>query len=185
MRSNKADSSKVAKPPVWALTAPPQEISFIVPADFDLSARQPICVQGPHGPLELPVPEGAVPGEPCYVRLGPPAMYKVNVPEGSSPGDTVRFAAATPDAGTGSVAPAALIEAVVPEGKAPGDVFEVFPPALLVQVPEGTQPGDPLVFHSPDNKELVAAVPEGLAPGRYFSVHLPRPSLSVGPVGGA
>mmetsp|Transcript_55516 Transcript_55516/g.154699 ORF Transcript_55516/g.154699 Transcript_55516/m.154699 type:complete len:191 (+) Transcript_55516:102-674(+) len=143
-----------------AKSAPPQELNFTIPLNHNVG--EPVCVTGPHGPLMVPVPDGARPGRPCSVKLGPSAMYKVTVPEDHWPGDEVKFKG---NAGE-------QLQAVVPKGYEPGDTFEVTPLALMVQVPEGAAVGDLLVFTSPEGVTLSSIVPDGMGAGQYFAAAL-------------
>lgn len=143
-----------------ARSTPPVELAFVVPED--MLPGDSVCVSGPHGPLLMKVPDGSRPGQPCSVRLGPTATFKVTVPEGRGPGDLVNF-----EGREGQ-----QLQVPVPDGKVPGDVFEVTPPALMVQVPEAATPGDRLVFFHPDGRELAAVVPIGTEAGQYIAVPL-------------
>merc|ERR1719181_2547300 len=71
----------------------PQELSFKAP-NTNVQPGQNVCVQGPHGPILVPLPEGVRPGQQCTIRLGPQAdygSYQVTVPEDASPGSHVQF----------------------------------------------------------------------------------------------
>lgn len=134
---------------------------FIVPTG--VRPGQPVCIQGPHGPICVPLPQGYNPGERCRVRFGPVwDLQPLAVPEGGMPGDVVKFEG--PDGQE--------LSAKVPEGKEPGDVFEVTPPALMVQVPEGAESGDRLTFTAPDGTVRGVVVPKGVQASQYFPVHI-------------
>lgn len=152
-------------------TALPQDIKFIVPREGITSEGgvDAVCIQGPHGPLRVPLPEGAKVGEECTIRLGPPAQYKVCVPEGGKVGDSVKFE------GAGSE----QLNAVVPEGKKPGEEFEVSLPVLLIQVPPGAKPGMEVMYEAPDRQNRGVRVPKGTPPGHYFPVLLLAPGHDV------
>lgn len=146
-----------------ANTALPQDITFVVPNSDDIETVQGVeivCIQGPHGPIRVPLPLGAKCGEQCSVRLGPPAQYHVTVPEGFKEGESVNFEGSTGEP----------LTAAVPPGKKPGDVFEVSLPVLLVQVPVGAKAGVEVMYEAPDRQARFARVPKGVAPGHYFPV---------------
>merc|ERR1719253_373483 len=128
-----------------------------------------VCIQGPHGPLRIPLPDGAKPGEECTFRFGPPAQYHVVVPDGARSGDSVPFKG---DDG-------AELTAIVPTGKRPGDKFEVALPVLLIQVPAGAKPGTEVMYEAPDRQKLCARIPEGMKPGLYFQVLVTPPGRTV------
>jgi len=75
--------------PRLANSALPHDMHFTVP--LNCRPGQPVCVQGPHGPLHMPLPQGYQPGERCKVRFGPSEMHQVVVPQGKQPGDVVKF----------------------------------------------------------------------------------------------
>lgn len=142
-----------------ALVAAPQELVFTVPAN--LAEQQfEVCVEGPHGPLNVKLPQDAVPGEQRTWRLGPPGQQVV-VPEGAVEGSVFDCEVD----GT-------LVHATVPAGKAPGDVFEALPPALVVMIPPSARKGDILEFSDASGRAFQVPVPEGLVPGQYFSLLL-------------
>lgn len=143
-----------------AKTSPPMDMKFTMPED--LGPDDPVIVQGPHGPLGVPQESHWAPGAEVFVRLGPPATFKVTVPRGAHAGDAVTFEDASGHKQT----------AIVPAGKWPGDEFDVVPPALMVQVPEGARVGDQVVFRTDDCERAMAVVPEGMTPGNYFAVLL-------------
>jgi len=140
-----------------AQTTHPQTLSFMAPDDA--APGGPVCVQGPHGPIKIPLPADVQPGKPVSVRLGPPDHYTIPVPEGAEPGTTVHF---TGEQGE-------TLHAVVPQGLKAGDELKVSPPVLLVQVPPKTKPGQQVAYVSPFGHRLVTVVPSGLSPGHYFS----------------
>jgi len=143
-----------------ALTAVPQDLSFTVPPNC--RAGQPVCMQGPHGPIRVPLPQGYQRGERCTIRFGPSVLHQVAVPKGSRPGDTVKFEGTNGE----------QLEAVVPIGKESGDYFEVSPPVLMVQVPDGAVEGDLLCFDNPAGVEVRARVPKGIKPLQYFAARI-------------
>lgn len=137
-------------------TALPQQISFVIPDDWQEGDAVP--AEGPHGPIRVPVSEDAKPGERGTFWLGP-VSYHVLVPEGAGPGTLV---SAT---GPGNE----QFCATVPRGKHAGDYFEIVPTALMVQVPVGTYPGDLIEFDTLDGQPVRCAVPPGLRKGQYFA----------------
>lgn len=142
--------------PRMANSALPHDMHFTVP--LNCRPGQPVCVQGPHGPLHMPLPQGYQPGERCKVRFGPNEMHQVVIPQGKQPGDLVKFAG--PDD--------VELEARVPPGMGPGDVFEVSPPVMMVQVPPGVRPGDSVCFAAADGTQRTTLVPKGMKEGQYF-----------------
>jgi len=138
----------------------PHDLFFTVPKDC--RPGQPVCVEGPHGPLTVPLPQGYQAGERCRVRFGPMALHVLTVPEGKSPGDMMKFEGADEE----------QLETTVPQGKMVGDVFEVSPPALMVQVPDGAKSGDQITFTAPDGTERGVEVPKGMQPTQYFPVKI-------------
>jgi len=140
-----------------ANTTHPQTLRFMAPDDA--VAGSPVCVQGPHGPIKIPLPADVQPGKPASVRLGPPDAYTIPVPAGAEPGTTVHF---TGEQGE-------MLHAVVPQGLKAGDELKVSPPVLLVQVPPKARPGQQVAYISPFGQKLVTVVPSGLSPGHYFS----------------
>jgi len=143
-----------------AKTAVPQDLSFAVPSNC--RPGQPVCVQGPHGPIRVPLPQGYQAGERCTIRFGPTVLQQVAVPEGSRPGDMIKFEGQDGEA----------LEAPVPPGKVAGDFFEVTPPVLMVQVPEGAAEGDVVTFLSPLGVEVRAQIPKGMQPTQYFAARI-------------
>merc|ERR1719266_682406 len=135
---------------------------------------------GPHGPIELYPPEEAEAGQLLHYRLAPPPEFSVEVQPGMNPGDEALFK--RPDG--------VEISVVVPPGLKPGDTFPVLPPALMVRVPESSQPGDAVIFRSTMGNGRVngmevaqwcrARVPKGARPGKYFAVRLPVPDKAMG-----
>lgn len=141
---------------IRAATCPPQDIIFTVPEDA--RAGQPVCVQGPHGPILIPLPEEAEPGKEFSWRLGPNDHYSVDVPEDLEEGGVVEFKGMHNE----------TLHAVVPEGKKGGDTFMVSPPVIMVQVPQNAKPGQELTYMSPLQLPMLTRVPEGMSPGQYF-----------------
>merc|ERR1712032_692610 len=103
---------------------PPVSLEFQVPENHEVG--KPVCVQGPHGPLYVPVPSGVKPGESASLWLGPTESLEVTVPEGAKPGDAVKFSVCNG---------AECAEAAVPHGKEVGDTFKVVPSVMMVQMP--------------------------------------------------
>lgn len=145
----------------------PLSMTFKVPPNC--RAGQPVRLQGPHGMLTYPLPQGYQPGDTCTFVLGPKnCMQPLVVPEGKWPGDTITFEGADGKQAT----------AKVPQGLQPGDVFEIMPPVVMVQVPQDALPGDELTFPVPaqanmqDTSDRRTHVPKGLRPFMYFPVSL-------------
>jgi hypothetical protein len=150
----------------------PQDITFTVPEASDSQGGQDIvCIQGPHGPIRIPLPDGAKPGEQCTYRLGPPALGYTKVPEGAQPGDTVKFEGEDGEP----------LNAVVPDGKKPGDEFEVSLPVLLIQVPMGATAGMEVMYEAVEGHTIGgrATVPPGASPGSYFQVLVVAPGQNM------
>jgi len=148
-------------PPLRTQATLPVTLCFDAPAEGgDNVAGHSVCVSGPHGPLEITIPEGTKPGERVTYLLGPKCAYRATVPEGASEGQNMSLQLPTGES----------IQVLIPPGKQPGDEFNFSPPILMVQVPVGALPGNRVAFAAPDGRELTAVVPEGMAPGRYFEV---------------
>jgi hypothetical protein len=139
----------------------PQDLSFHMPEESEV-IEDTLCIEGPHGPFMIPVPEDAKPGQETTYRLGPDSVTVV-VPEGAEPGSMVLCEV------DGEMA-----QFTVPEGKAPGDSFESVPPAIMVLIPDGATHRDFLEVPAPDGRLLTVPMPEGQHPGSYFSLHLPQ-----------
>lgn len=142
----------------WTKSAPPQELSFLVPADHEPGQR--ICIQGPHGPFWTHVPQGAWPGDKCSVPLGPMSMLEVIIPKTWTPGALVEFEGPDGD----------MKKVDVPRGKRAGDAIHVAAPSIMVQVPEGAVEGDKLVCRTPEGREMSTLVPHGVDAGQYVPV---------------
>lgn len=140
-----------------AKSAPPQDLSFVCPAELPETGN--VCIQGPHGPLLIPLPEGTVPGERVTMRLGPMMTPKVQVPDDWVFGEQMPFEG--PDG-----APC-MVD--VPEGMKAGDIFEVAAPTMMVQVPVDCREGDQILFETHDGRELMVKCPPNLQPGHYFA----------------
>jgi len=154
-----------------AKTAPPQDLKFVVPEDAQPGS--PICIQGPHGPILVPLPDDALPGKECVWRLGPSHHYTVDVPEGSEAGCMVEFKGMNGES----------LHSLVPEGLKAGDQFKVSPPVVMVQVPVGAKAGQELTYLSPSQQPLLTHVPEGFPPGHYlpalYEVPMPQSQDAV------
>merc|ERR1740123_1053877 len=72
-----------------AKTALPLELNFVVPPDS--ISGQLVVVDGPFGPLRVPVPVGKAPGQRCSFWLGPSLAYVLTVPEGAQAGTVLGF----------------------------------------------------------------------------------------------
>lgn len=160
--TDRAALQPTATPPrVWLAPAvPPQDLHFLVPPDVGKQHQSAVCVNGPHGPIMVELPEDAVPGEQRSWRLGPVGQ-KVVVPEGASEGVLIDHEVE-----------GVVRQVAVPPGVAPGESFEVVPPALVVMVPQGVQSGDFLEFPGINGEMLKVLAPEGLKAGQYFSLLL-------------
>jgi hypothetical protein len=144
-----------------ANTAQPQMLHFIAPQDA-VPGRN-VCLRGPHGePIRVMMPDGAVPGEPSSVYLGPRLRLQVVVPPDTAPGMTVWFESEGD-----------MLHTVVPPGKKPGDTLEIVPPVILIQVPQGVKGGDEVMFRTPEGTMAVTEVPEGYFAGHYFATMPP------------
>jgi len=144
----------------------PQDLHFTVPVDC--TPGQAVCLVGIHGdPVRVPLPEGALPGTPCSVRIGPEAMFQV-VPEGALPGSTVVF-----------TMEGHMFNTSVPPGKMPGDSFEI--PVVVVQVPPLVKPGDEVTYTTPMGGSAVVQIPAGLTTGQIFPVLMPMADLQEDP----
>lgn len=143
-----------------ALAAHPQDFRFVAPEG--VKPGEPVCVEGPHGPLMLPLPNDAVPGKECSIRFGPPSQYKVVVPDGASPGSIVTYKGCDGEE----------LRTVVPPGMKPGDEFDVSPPVLMLRIPDEANPGDEMLYEAPDRRQLIIRVPQGMGPGQYFAASL-------------
>lgn len=140
-----------------ALAALPHDLNFIVPPNT--RPGQPVCLQGPHGPMHMPLPQGYAAGEQCTIRFGPTGqVQQVTVPVDAKAGDTINFEGLQGE----------QLHAEVPPGLKPGDVFELTPPVLMVQVPKGAQMDDEVVFAAPDGSERYTKIPRGVQAGQYF-----------------
>jgi len=146
-----------------APTALPQDLHFVVPAKEHLiqgTDRRTVCVKGPHGPIMVELPEDAAPGEQRTWRLGPTGQ-QVAVPEGACEGSQIDCEIE-----------GKMMKINVPIGKLPGETFEVVPPALVVMIPQGSEPGDMLEFVGLHGELLKVPSPDGMKPGQYFSLLL-------------
>uniref|UniRef100_A0A7S1AIW2 Uncharacterized protein n=1 Tax=Noctiluca scintillans TaxID=2966 RepID=A0A7S1AIW2_NOCSC len=154
-----ANDEPVARRIFPAKSAVPQDLVFVVPRDF--VPGELITVEGPHGPCCVPLPLDIQPGQWCSVRLGPNPTHTLVVPEGARRGQSVYF-----------MGPDGQVEVTIPPGKKPGDTFDVIPPAMMVQVPDGAVPGDQLSFMTSQGEQLLTVVPENHHPGQYFAAAL-------------
>jgi len=135
-----------------------------------------IRMSGPYGDFRVR-PSGE-PGKYTRVRLAPLPEFCVEVPLGLGPGSQMVFKR---DDGT-------QVHAVVPQGVTAGGFFDVLPPCMMVQVPDGAEPGSTVRFRlgggsvrppwQQGEEESQAAwcravVPPGLLPGDYFPARIP------------
>jgi len=153
-------------------TMEPCEFEITLPQNYVPGQR--VRVKGPHGFLSTRTPAGAnlLPGSRQRVRLGPLPEFRVEVPPGVSPGSVLKFAR---EDGT-------EVSVTVPQDAAPGSIFDVLPPALMVQVPQTAMPGDLVVFSADIGLGPLkvtswcrAPVPAGSRPEEYFPVRVPVP----------
>lgn len=154
-----------------ARTTQPQTLTFIAPADA--VPGKPVCVQGPHGPLRIPLPADVQPNKECSIRLGPPDQYTVKVPEGAGPGTPIQFKGTQGES----------LHTACPAGLKAGDEFKVSPPVLLIQVPKGVKPGQQVSYDTPFGQRLYTIVPRGMSEGHYFAAlfEVPKASGGYGP----
>lgn len=154
----------------------PTDIELLVPEKHQKGDK--IAAQGPHGRVEFDVPDGLQPGTTFRYRLKAAPEFRIEVPPNALPGSSVAFN--RPDG--------VRIMIEVPAGKKPGEQFDVTPPALMVLVPEGVQPGDFVTFclRAPNSRDdslaewFRAPVPQELQLGKYFAARLPRPDPPQG-----
>lgn len=158
---------------IEARVFPATEVEINVPQNHQ--AGDVLSVQGPDGSVKLILPAGVEPGTVFRHRIKAEPEYRIEVPQGASPGSALTFARAD----------GIRISIAVPPNLRPGDMFDVSPPALMVLVPEGLQPGDYVVFSSEKVPGFMmggeatqwfrARIPEQLQLGRYFAARLPEP----------
>lgn len=155
---------------ILAKATPPTEVVVVVPKDH--SPGQLLRGQGPFGEVQLPPPPGCQPGDSLRFRLAPPILFKITVPPWARGGYEARFQL---DAGD-------EVSVKVPLGLQPGDVFEVLPPAMMVQVPASASTGDQIVFQGEAKGPGCPAgwyrirLQEDHKPGSVLSVRIPPPS---------
>lgn len=125
--------------------------------------------EGPHGAVEVLLPDDHRPGEKARLRLAAPPEMRVQVPEGGKPGDALQIVRVD----------RVRISACVPKGVKGGGFFELSAPAFVVAVPEGSRPGDAVTFREPAptgrHRWLQAQCPKELLYGRYFAARPPAP----------
>jgi len=149
-----------------ALATRPVEFSVSLPQNHEPGTK--LRVPGPHGTVEVLPPPETKPGETIRYRLAPRPEFQIEVPPGATSGAPVRFERAD----------GIEVSVTVPPEHRPGDIFEVTPPALMVQVPANAVACDQVIFRSGsglDTEWFRAQVPAGLAPGMYFAARLPPP----------
>jgi len=142
-------------------------VEFTMTLSQEYKAGDMVTIIGPHGRMQVQPPPGAEPGANVRYRLGPRPDFEIRVPAGSGPGKEVKFVRKD----------GVSVAATVPDGMRPGDVFGVLPPAVMVLVPEGAEPGDPVVFRALGGPPAYcrAYIPPGMRPGKYFAARLPPP----------
>merc|ERR1719245_225685 len=150
------------------------ELLAKIPEDFQHG--ETLSIPGPHGPIEVDPPENLKPGEKFVYPLMAEYEFRVEAPPGAKPGLQMELERVD----------GVMISITVPPNVKPGDIFEVFPPALIVRVPDGAEAGDHVVYHpvAPPgarplhyeaNSWFRAQVPQGFKPGQYFAARLPVP----------
>jgi hypothetical protein len=172
---------------VETLATPPIELTASVPESFteeDIKEKKPFKVRGPHGPIEVKPPDGAVRGGAVTLRLVPRPEFRIEVPPEARPGLCFNVKRAD----------GVEVQVPVPPNLKPGDKFEVLPPAMMVRVPEGIEAGAYVLFrhtvvaNRAEGTEVIewcrVQVPEGVRSGQYFAARLPlpgKPSKNVHP----
>lgn len=166
------------------------EAFAVLPGIFDLDVPsnavpgQTLNLHGPHGTIQVLAPDSPYLGTKGKYRLGPPPEYVAQVPPNHKYGDKVMHRREDGQE----------VSFTVPAGLKPGDMFEVTAPAMMVQVPDGAEDGNVLVFRGAGNRTsecgaddcgaddspraeffLRTQVPKGVQPGRYFAARLPPP----------
>lgn len=175
------ESVRLLEPPLASMGAPtvaipPQVLTSTVPSTYteeDFRNRKPLRINGSHGPIDLEPPPGTAAGEPVLLRLMPPVEFSFVVPRLARPHQrlTVRRSDGT------------CAQVVMPADVSPGDEIAIRPRAVMVRVPRGAIPGDPVVFLWPEEcrDDVVlqdvewcrARVPQVILPGAYFAVRAP------------
>jgi hypothetical protein len=140
-----------------ANTTFPQYLNFEAPADA--VAGKPVCIQGPHGPVRIPLPEDVEAGKQCTIRLGPPEQ-SITVPEGAEAGALLDFNGPQGE----------KFQLRLPEGYTAGDEIKATPPVLLIQVPKSAKTGDQVRFMAPHGHQCSCLVPLDVSTGQYFPV---------------
>jgi len=151
-----------------ALATPPLEFCATLSENFKIG--EPITVQGPFGPITVEPPPDAKAGMSLRYQLAPRPDFRVQVPPNTQPGTEVRF-----DRGDGIE-----ISVMVPKSLQDGDMFEITPPALMVEIPDGGFAGMQIAFRGCGEFEETAewfglTLPEGCKPGKYVTAKLPHP----------
>jgi len=157
---------------------PPMELTAKVPEKWEEGEK--VSIAGPHGPIEVVPPKDSKPGGKFTYRLTPMYEFRVEVPPGAKPGLQIEVKRRD----------GVKVSIDVPPHLKPGDIFEVFPPALIVRVPDGAKGGDLVIFRPVTvpgeklhpqvaQKWIRTRVPEGLEPGAYFPARLPLPETEV------
>lgn len=151
------DPNDVSQRILWARTAPPQILHFVLPEKHRPGMQ--VCIQGPHGPMHIMVSEGMEPGQQCTMRLQPQDVLNVTVPDDAKPGDLIVFEAVNGE----------MQRVQVPLDIAPGETFEVAPAAVMVERPHTSRSCDKVKFELPDGTVKVTNIPWGVQPGHYFA----------------
>lgn len=152
-----------------AMATVPVEFKVNVPSEWVPGQR--IAVRGPHGRVWVDAPPNAEAGASFTHRLGPTPDFKVEVPPGVKPGEQMPYRRSD----------GVYINFTVPKGATPGHIFDVTPPVLMVQVPEGCGAGDFVCFKNATATDGDARawcrtrIPNGVEPGAYFAARLPPP----------
>eukprot|EP00440_Ansanella_granifera_P053931 gb/GFBE01058468.1/.p1 GENE.gb/GFBE01058468.1/~~gb/GFBE01058468.1/.p1 ORF type:complete len:330 (+),score=80.48 gb/GFBE01058468.1/:1-990(+) len=129
--------------------------------------RMLVVVAGPHGSLPVAVPKWAKPGTLVRVRIGPKVAFRAVVPDGLKGGDVMALELPSGE----------RMQVPVPLDKMTGDEFDISPPVIMVQVPEGATPGSVVEYTDSDGKKCKATVPKAVPVGQYFEVPLVQPDF--------
>eukprot|EP00931_Biecheleriopsis_adriatica_P036026 TRINITY_DN20772_c0_g1_i1.p1 TRINITY_DN20772_c0_g1~~TRINITY_DN20772_c0_g1_i1.p1 ORF type:complete len:338 (-),score=81.69 TRINITY_DN20772_c0_g1_i1:246-1175(-) len=126
-----------------------------------------VCVAGPHGSLPVAVPKRASPGSLVKVRIGPKIAFRAVVPADLKEGDMMALKLPNGD----------LMQVAVPEGKKSGDEFDISPPVIMVQVPQGGRSGLVVEYDNHEGKKCTTSIPKDVVAGQYFEVPLVQPDF--------
>jgi len=152
-----------------ALVAEPGIVEAKVPQDF--VPGMVITAYGPFGEHQVKPHPDEVPGSTLCYTLKPLPEFVVTVPPGMKNGHAIKI-----DREDGRP-----ISVKIPGGCRPGESFEVTPPAMMVRVPKGVNPGDYVVFRTEETVWWRVQVPEKetLKLERFFAARLPEDQVNV------